>query len=308
LHPRRCLVRCLSWASLATFFGLPTPAIGANLVRNGAFASDVAEWAVEEPDRATLEWSAEDAAGSVASGSALVRNFHSGPQQGTGISQCVGPIAPGAPYTFGGKLRLPTGQSRTGSAQIGLRWHTQPGCVGANVGSQPRREVSTPSDSFVEVVSTGNVAPPGAVSATFVAFPSKVEAGGELRVEFDDLRLDLESCAASATVLCLNGGRFRVAMTFATAGGQSGDAQAVALTTDTGYFWFFDAGNVETVTKVLNGCALNQRYWVFAGGLTDVQAVLTVADTQSGLVVTYSNPQGLAFQPIQDTGAFASCP
>jgi hypothetical protein len=295
-------------SGLASAVTLAAPALGANLVRNADFATGVDEWAVEEPEQAILEWSTADGGGSPASGSALVRNVHSGPNQGTGIGQCVGPIAPGAPYTFAGKIRLPTGQNRTGSAQIGLRWYAQPDCAGASSGAQPRREVSTPSDSFVEVSSVGNIAPAGARSAMVLAFPSKVESGGQLRAEFDDLRLELESCTAGPAVLCLNGGRFRVSMTFTTAGGQSGNAQAVGLTADTGYFWFFDAGNVETVVKVLDGCVLNQRYWVFAGGLTDVLAVLTVADTLSGAVQTYANPQGKAFQPIQDTAAFATCP
>jgi len=60
--------------------------------------------------------------------------------------------------------------------------------------------------------------------------------------------------------------------------------------------------------KVLNGCGLNQRYWTFAGGLTDVNVILTVTDTQTGAVKIYTNPQGTAFRPIQDTGAFATCP
>jgi hypothetical protein len=116
------------------------------------------------------------------------------------------------------------------------------------------------------------------------------------------------ACQNESTALCLNSSRFRVTMRFTTSGGPSTDAQAVPLTTDTGYFWFFDEGNVETVVKVLNGCALNQRYWVFAGGLTDVEVVLTITDTVTGQVKTYSNLQGTAFQPIQDTSAFATCP
>ena len=62
------------------------------------------------------------------------------------------------------------------------------------------------------------------------------------------------------------------------------------------------------VIKVLNGCGLNLRYWTFAGGLTDVNVVMTVTDTQTGAVKTYTNPQGAPFQPIQDTDAFATCP
>jgi len=51
----------------------------------------------------------------------------------------------------------------------------------------------------------------------------------------------------------------------------------------------------------------NQRYWVFAAGLTNVGGTLTVTDTISGTAKTYVNPQGNAFQPILDTKAFATC-
>jgi hypothetical protein len=112
-------------------------------------------------------------------------------------------------------------------------------------------------------------------------------------------------CAASASVLCLNGSRFRVTASFQSSGG-SGTGTAVPLTGDTGYFWFFSSNNVEIVIKVVDGRAFNSRYWVFAGGLTNVNVVITVTDTQTGASQTYVNPQGVAFQPIQDTGAFAA--
>ena len=79
-------------------------------------------------------------------------------------------------------------------------------------------------------------------------------------------------------------------------------------TSDTGLFTFFDPDNVEVVVKVLNGCSINNRYWVFAAGLTDVRATLRVRDTNTGQVKTYQNPQGVPFQPIQDSDAFATCP
>jgi hypothetical protein len=115
----------------------------------------------------------------------------------------------------------------------------------------------------------------------------------------------LAACNPDATTLCLNGGRFQVHTTWTTSQAQSGAGQAVALTADTGYFWFFSANNVEMVVKVVDGRALNSRFWVFAGGLTNVAVVMTVTDTQTGAVKVYQNPQGVAFQPIQDTGAFA---
>jgi hypothetical protein len=88
----------------------------------------------------------------------------------------------------------------------------------------------------------------------------------------------------------------------------SGNGQAVRLTGDTGYFWFFGSTNVEAVVKVINACSFSQKFWVFAGGLTNVNVVLTLRDTKSGTVKTYTNPLNTAFQPVQDTGAFATCP
>jgi len=117
------------------------------------------------------------------------------------------------------------------------------------------------------------------------------------------------TCAADSDTLCLRNGRFKVEATFNTTGGQSGNAKVVKLTDETGYLWFFSDTNVEVVIKVLNACGgTNPRYWVFAGGLTNVRTVITVTDTQTGAQKTYTNPQRTAFQPIQDTAAFATCP
>jgi hypothetical protein len=111
------------------------------------------------------------------------------------------------------------------------------------------------------------------------------------------------SCTPSSGALCLSGGRFRVQASYATTAG-SGQATGVALTSDTGYFWFFNSSNVEVVVKVLDGRGVNGKFWVFAGGLTDVDTLITVTDTQTGAVRTYRNPAGTKFQPIQDTSAF----
>jgi len=115
------------------------------------------------------------------------------------------------------------------------------------------------------------------------------------------------ACAQGSTTLCLNNNRFAVSAAWRTSDGQSGQGQAVRLTADTGYFTFFSATNVEVVIKVLNACGLNSKYWVFAGGLTDVNVVLTVRDTVTGTTRTYTSPSGTAFQPIQDTDAFTTC-
>jgi lysyl endopeptidase len=116
------------------------------------------------------------------------------------------------------------------------------------------------------------------------------------------------SCLPNATTLCLNANRFRVRAAWATSAGASGPGTAVALTGDSGYFWFFNPANIELVVKVLDACAIaSNRFWVFAGGLTNVNVVLTVDDTQTGATRTYTNLLGTPFAPLQDTEAFA-CP
>lgn len=115
-----------------------------------------------------------------------------------------------------------------------------------------------------------------------------------------------EPCTPNATTLCLNNDRFKVTADWRSSTG-SGTANAEELTGDTGYFWFFNASNVEVVVKVINGCGLNQRFWIFAAGLTNVEVDLTVVDTDTGQSWTEQNPISTAFQPIQDTNAFATC-
>lgn len=116
------------------------------------------------------------------------------------------------------------------------------------------------------------------------------------------------TCTPTATALCLNDGRFKVQATFMTPTGDSGQAQAVKLTDETGYFWFFNPVNVEVVLKVLDGCGVNNRYWVFAAGLTNVEVAITVTDTKTGAARPYLNLLNQPFQPVQDTSAFATCP
>ncbi len=60
--------------------------------------------------------------------------------------------------------------------------------------------------------------------------------------------------------------------------------------------------------KVLDGCAINQRHWVFAAATTDVAYTLRVRDTASGGRKTYTNRQGVAAPATTDTSAFATCP
>src|SRR5437762_4105941 len=109
-----------------------------------------------------------------------------------------------------------------------------------------------------------------------------------------------ETGCSSDTALCLNDRRFQVEATWTTPDGTSGPGHPVALTSDSGYFWFFDSNNVELTVKALDGCGFNGHYWLFAGGLTNVEVTVTVTDTMTGEIKTYSNLQGNAFQRSEE--------
>lgn len=110
------------------------------------------------------------------------------------------------------------------------------------------------------------------------------------------------------TALALGAGsRFKVEAAWRTPIGTTGIGHPRPLVADTGAFWFFSPTNLELLVKVLDGCAASSHYWVFAGGLTNVEVTLTVTDTSTGAARVYTNPQGVACAPIQDTAAFP-CP
>lgn len=111
---------------------------------------------------------------------------------------------------------------------------------------------------------------------------------------------------AQDSALPLLNGRFQVEALYRTATTE-GSGHAVALTPNSGYFWFFGSSNVEVLVKVLDGCEPFQRFWFFAAGLTDVEVTLRVTDTWANQTQTYTNPLGRDFAPILDTTAFETC-
>ena len=113
----------------------------------------------------------------------------------------------------------------------------------------------------------------------------------------------------SATVLPLLGGRFEASATWRKRDGTGGTAAAVPFADDSGYFWFFDAEIVEVVVKMVDACGFDgfDNFWVFAGGLTDVEVHLTVTDTWSGEVVRHDNLQGQPFPTLLETGRLRVC-
>ena len=112
------------------------------------------------------------------------------------------------------------------------------------------------------------------------------------------------ACTPDPTTLCANHSRFQVTVDWQVSEeGRSGHGTAVPITGDTGYFWFFNSTNVELVLKVLDGQEVNGHFWVFYGALSNVQYTITVTDTRTLAVKTYTNLSG-TLASVADTSAF----
>ncbi len=106
----------------------------------------------------------------------------------------------------------------------------------------------------------------------------------------------------SDPVLCLADDRFHVQVHWRLPTGERGEGHPMALSGDTGTFWFFDPANVELVVKVLDGRGVNGRFWVFYGALSNVGYTVTVTDTRTGRSKRYVNPPG-TMASVADTSA-----
>ena len=123
-------------------------------------------------------------------------------------------------------------------------------------------------------------------------------------------------CIPRDTVMCLNDDRFQVQVSWRTAPGNSGGPGGTGLgrvvpgvtSDDSGLFYFFRQDNWEMLLKVLDGCPVNDRYWVFFAATTTVEFSVHVGDTATGDEALYYNPLGQRADAVTDTNAFATCP
>lgn len=126
---------------------------------------------------------------------------------------------------------------------------------------------------------------------------------------------ELPSCVPTQNVACLNGGRFRAEIDFQTATTSGKAVVGPCPTDESATFAFFPPPppapptNLELLLKVLEGCPVNNRFWVFFSATTNVEFTLTVTDTKvPGMTKSYFNPLNRPAPPVQDTEAFATCP
>ena len=116
-----------------------------------------------------------------------------------------------------------------------------------------------------------------------------------------------EPCGVSA--LCLGGGRYEFfVFWYDSVTGNQNVAHPASLGDGSGYFWFFDPGNVELTVKALDGCGANGHEWIFIAGMTNMKVQVRVADILTGTSKDYDSPRGTVFEPVVDTTTFPHCP
>lgn len=121
----------------------------------------------------------------------------------------------------------------------------------------------------------------------------------------------LDGCLADFNTLCLNDNRFAVNVRGVAPSGDGFDpftGTAFARTDTSGEFSFFTADNLEILIKVIDGCPVNNHFWVFFSALTNVEFTVEVTDTETGITNLYENAQGEVADPITDNSAFMTCP
>lgn len=107
-------------------------------------------------------------------------------------------------------------------------------------------------------------------------------------------------CTGDAGTLCLNASHsFFVSLSARDQRtGHTGVGQAISQNDIFGYFSIpaltSNSDNPEVFVKVLDGAPVNGHFWVFFGGLTDLEYTITVREVSTGRVRTYFEPAGSA--------------
>lgn len=304
--PRLTVLRLVAFVTLAC---CAATSGAEDLLTDGAFddPADVTPW-LEFNDLLDVEWSPDDAFGEGASGSIRLRN--SDPAGNSGIKtvvRCV-QLTPGASYRLTAQAKVPSGQTKAGTAVAILYFYDANNCNGTRFGQTFSTEVSAPGtwqSLGTDVIDLED----DARSVEIALGNLKVDDGGSVDVLFDEVQMEeLDGdCAPSSKRLCLTGNRFGIEVEWLTPDGTLGTGTTRPMTSDSGLFWFFEPDNLEVLVKVLDACAINNHFWVYLAATTDVNYRLTVTDTKTGQTQQYINPQGVRAQAIADIEAFG-CP
>ncbi len=124
-------------------------------------------------------------------------------------------------------------------------------------------------------------------------------------------------CTEGETNVCLQGGRFkvegRVSYTNQTTGeyvnnqkAKVKNAMVNGIRKTSSLFYFFNEVNPELMVKVIDGCGVNGKYWVFGSAATDLDYSVIVTDNATGVTLPYYRNVGNPL--INDIGAFPCHP
>lgn len=102
-------------------------------------------------------------------------------------------------------------------------------------------------------------------------------------------------CFSTSFTACVQNGRFAIRVV------KNNAFQPVAFAgSDSAVFHFGVSSNWEVLAKVINGCSVNGRYWVFGAGATTQSYTLQFIDHVTGASKSFSG----ALCPINDTAFF----
>lgn len=121
------------------------------------------------------------------------------------------------------------------------------------------------------------------------------------------------SIPTDGTVSEFRNGRFRVSGVWRAQTGpgtyQTGAMKYTPLgSSESGVLWTQNPNDWVVLLKVLNGCAINNKFWVFYAATTNIEFTITVVDTFTNVTKTYTNPINTPAAPVTDTQAFQTCP
>jgi len=142
---------------------------------------------------------------------------------------------------------------------------------------------------------------------------SNSSVDGSFATYFEDVRQWLDPprkarCAPNAVTLCLAGERFRVEVVARDPrSGRGVTGTAIPQNDVFGYFSLPELTgqieNPEVFVKVVDGRELNGKFWIFYGGLTDLEFVLHVTDVETGAQRIYRKDAG-GYCGSSDTDGF----
>jgi hypothetical protein len=92
------------------------------------------------------------------------------------------------------------------------------------------------------------------------------------------------SCVATSNVLCLHSNRFKVEV---KAGIDAKKGVTNTYSPESGSFSLFSSSNLEVMAKIVNGTAINGKFWVYHGGLTSLNYDMKITDTTTGVAKHY---------------------